>query len=142
MKRDYRSLKRKKETFVRNPFDMNSAKVYLIIMMVLFHIVPLIFKAFGDVGEQMYVGMFAVMINPMAIFAIMLFYGIRVGLNFKMPAICAGLELLSLFMYCSNVSGVIKFMTSIQSIIVLGITYSLFTFLAIFAGSFVKRYMA
>ncbi len=147
MSRDYRSLKKKKEGLVRKPFDMDEAKVYLIIIMILFHIVPLIFKLVplvfkqsAGTGDQM-LAMVGVMINPMAIFAVLLVYGIRVGLNFKMPAICSAIELLSLFMYYVNVSNVINFMTSIQHTVALGIVYVLFTFLAIFIGSFVKRYM-
>lgn len=93
------SLKKKSGFLYKEKFSIENSKVFLIGLIVCFHIIPLIFLAFGDMGKQMLISIGMLILNPIFIMAILLFYGIRVGFNFKLPLIAAVLSTASVGMY-------------------------------------------
>lgn len=149
------SLKTGREPIIEHgKFTIDSAKMYLIALLICFHIVPLIFVIVGDMGRQILTNMFMLVLNPILIFVILFFYGIRLGFNFKMPLISGIITTASILMYydfgdvASNASqsamasAVESMMThAVQSAIIMFIVYTLFSYGSALIGAFVKRYI-
>ena len=124
----------------RGKFEMETAKIYLIIALIVFHIVPLAFVFMGETGLNVLFNMFLYTINTIFLFGIGLFYGIRVGYNFKFPLVLTLISVLSfVFYYNSDMifnDANYYIMTGIITLIV----YAVFSFLFTAAGGWLKRF--
>lgn len=95
----YSSLKKKQGVIHKEKFTFDNSKVFLTGLIICFHIIPLFFLAFGDMGKQMLNSLGMLVMNPIFIMAILLFYGVRVGFNMKMPFLTAVISGASVGMY-------------------------------------------
>lgn len=132
-KKNRRKLK-EKETFVsRNDFNVDDSKVYIIATIIMFHIVPLIFMAFGETGKAMY-AMLYVAGNNLFLAINAMIYGIKKGYDFKFPLIMSVLAALSVVFYNDFQHGQVAMWCLIYIII-----YTLISFLCVLGGAIVKR---
>lgn len=133
-KKNRRKTLPKQEGIIRRgEFGLDDSKIYIIITIVMFHILPLVFIMLGENGKTI-LGMSYVTSNPIFLAIAGLIYGIRKGFNFKFPLIMAVLSVLSVIMY-----GDFGAEMAIASPVVLGIVYLIFSFGATAMGGFVKR---
>lgn len=126
---------------VRESFAFETSKWFLAAIIVAFHIMPLIFLAFGDTGRQLLNTICMLYLNPILIFVIMLLYGVRLGFNFKMPVICALLEAASIAMYYTSTAQEDYIFYTIQSTVVMFIVYGVISYISTAIGAFIKHYL-
>lgn len=126
---------------VRGEFSFETSKWFLVTVIVAFHILPLIFLAFGDTGRQMLNTICMLYLNPILIFVIMLLYGVRMGFNFKMPIICTLLEAASIAMYYTSAAQEDYIFYTVQSTIVMFIVYGIISYVSTLIGAFIKHYL-
>lgn len=93
-----KSLVQKDSYLPRNEFSVDDSKIYLILAIAIFHVLPLIFMAFGERGKLLY-DMTYMTMNTMFLAIAGIIYGLRKGFNFKMPLIMTTLSALSLIFY-------------------------------------------
>lgn len=93
-----KSLKEKETLLPTSAFSVDDSKVYLIIAMIVFHIVPLIFIAFGERGKLMY-DMVYLTLDTMYLAIGGIIYGLKKGFNFQMPFVMTALGVLSIIFY-------------------------------------------
>ena len=93
-----KSLVHKETVLPRAEFDFDDSKIYLICAIVVFHILPLPFMAFGEQGKLMY-DMIYLTVDTLFLAFAGLIYGIKKGFNLKMPLVMTGLGVLSLIFY-------------------------------------------
>ena len=115
---------------------MENAKGYLIVILLCFHILPLVFLAFGQLGTELLTQACMVYFNPMFLFAALLIYGIKIGFNFKMPLLASIFSGASVMMYYNFQNMSFKVMATL----IMFIVYAIFAFGSIVLGSFIKRY--
>ncbi len=124
----------------RGKFEMETSKIYLIIALIIFHIVPLVFVFLGQTGLSILFNSFLYTINTIFLFGIGMFYGIRVGYNFKFPLVLTVISVLSfVFYYNSDIifsDANYYIMTGLITVIV----YALFSFLSTALGGWLKRF--
>ena len=118
-------------------FSMENAKLYVIAVIICFHILPMIFVFMGPTGQSVLLNMFMFMINPMLIFGISFFYGVRLGFEWKFPLIFGILSTASIVMYY-NFSDMNYLLLSA---ILCAVVYTLFAYLFALFGAFVKKLM-
>ena len=140
-----KSLNEDTRIIKRGKFEMETAKLYLVIALIVFHIVPLVFVFMGEVGLATLMNMFLYTINIIFLFVIGVFYGIRIGFNFKFPLVMIVISVLSyVFYYNSKIlfpseDGAIYYiMTGMITFIV----YSVFSFFSVVLGGWLKRFFA
>ncbi|MCD8390438.1 MAG: hypothetical protein LUD03_01170 [Firmicutes bacterium] len=128
----------------RGEFSLETAKMYIAATIVVFHIIPLIFVFMGDTGIQILINIFLFTINIIAIFAIGLFYGVRIGFNFKFPLVMTVISILSYFFYYSSTSTTIDIGTYAVNYIATGmivlIVYAVFSYVSTIIGGWLKRF--
>ncbi len=99
-KKNRRKTLVKKESIISvGDYNTDDSKVYIIASIIMFHIVPLIFIAFGEVGKEMYSQAFYLSANVLFLSITGIIYGIKKGFNFKFPLIMSVLAILSLIFY-------------------------------------------
>lgn len=135
-KKNRRKTLTKKEGYIRRgEFSMDDSKIYIILTIIMFHIVPLIFVMLGSNGEQILLTSFMMMLNPMFIVIAGLIYGIKKGFNFKFPLFMGIIAGVSIPMYYKFESPAYMLQTAIIMLIV----YLVFAFVSTVIGGFVKK---
>ena len=114
---------------------MENAKLYLAAILICFHILPMIFVFMGPTGQSVLLNMFMFMVNPMLIFGISFFYGVRIGFEWKFPLISGILATASIVMYYNFDS--MNYL--ILSAMLCAIVYTLFAYLFVLFGAFIKK---
>lgn len=135
----YSSLKKKPGIIYKEPFSFDAAKIFLAGLIVSFHIVPLVFLAFGDSGRQMLLSIGMLILNPVLIMAIMMFYGMRVGFNFKLPLIAALLSAASVGMYYLDPDQEQYLFYLFQSVSVMFFVYFIIAVISDLVGAAIKQ---
>lgn len=127
---------------VRSAFKADAAKVYILIAMIAFHIVPLVLALAGKTANAYLNSVFMFYFNPLIIFALLLVYGIRIGFNYKMPVITTLLAAVSTVMYYHGSSdaemGILYY--PLLTFTLALFAYGLIAFLGILAGAFIKHF--
>lgn len=132
-----KSLKKPDKIIIRGKFSMESAKMYIITALLMFHIIPLFFVFMGENGRMLLAQMFMFMLNPILLFAAGFFYGVRNGFDFKYPLILTLLSTVSIVMYYD-------FETAYNVALGLSLSfcvYLIFSYLSALLGGFVKRFL-
>ena len=127
----------------RGKFEMETAKMYLVIALIIFHIVPLIFVFMGTVGLATLMNMFLYTINIIFLFGIGVFYGIRIGFNFKFPLVMFVIALLSYVFYYNSQAlfpGEDGANYYIMTGMITFIVYAVFSFFSVVLGGWLKRF--
>ena len=125
----------------RGEFSIETAKNHLIAVIICFHILPLVFLAFGDEGRELLQTGCLVYLNPMFIFVIMLLYGVRIGFNFKMPIITTLLAAASVAMYYTKPEQADYVYYTLTSTAVMFFVYCFFSYLSTVAGAIIKHFI-
>ncbi|MGN1116376.1 MAG: hypothetical protein ACI4TH_07405 [Candidatus Ornithomonoglobus sp.] len=140
--KNYKSLKND-GMIIRGDFKAETAKGYIIAVIIAFHILPLCFVVFGEIGKQLLTLYCMTIINPVMIFVIMLLYGVRVGFNCKMPILCTFVSAISIMMYYdfgSNAAeGVLYY--PLVSTVVMFFVYGIFSYASNLIGAFIKHFL-
>ena len=84
---------------ITTAFTAEKAKLYIFILILMFHVLPCILALCGDAGHQILTNLMMFYLNPVIVFGIMFVYGLRVGFNAKMPLITDLLASVSIIMY-------------------------------------------
>lgn len=126
---------------IRGEFSMETAKWYLVATIVAFHILPLLFLAFGDVGRQLLRTVCMTYLNPLLLFVILLLYGVRVGFNVKMPLLTTVISTASIAMYYTDVNQNEYVYYTVISTIVMLFVYAIFSFVSDVIGAFIKHWL-
>lgn len=135
----YGSLKQE-GMIIRGEFSMETAKWYVAAFIIAFHILPLVFLAFGDTGRQLLSTVCMTFLNPMIIFVAMLIYGMRIGFNFKMPIIATLIATLSIAMYYTDVNQEAYVYYTVLSTLVMFFVYGIFAYISGLIGAFIKHF--
>ncbi len=140
--KNYKSLKND-GMIIRGDFKMETAKGYIIAAIIAFHILPLCFVVFGEIGKRLLTMYCMTIINPLMVFSIMLLYGVRVGFNFKMPILCTLISAVSIMMYydfSSNAAeGILYY--PLVSTVVMFFVYGIFSYASNLIGAFIKHFL-
>lgn len=128
-----KTLKEKDSMISRNMYSTDDSKVYIIATIIMFHILPLVFKAFREEGEALY-AMFYLMGNNIFLAITCLIYGLKKGFNFKFPLIISVLAILSVIFYNSFAKD-----TAFIFCLIYTIVYTIISFIFTLCGAFVKR---
>jgi hypothetical protein len=126
-----------KGPIITGPFSMETGKMYLIALVITFHILPLFFVILGENGVALMTNMFLFMLNPMFIFIISLLYGVRIGFNWKYTLIAVIIATASVPMYYSFETLGNVVISTIISLIV----YYVFVVVSTAIGGFLKKYI-
>ena len=139
--RSNKSLKKEDRFLPRAVYSQETAKNYIIATIIVFHILPLVLKLCGIVGQSLLNTNMRMYINPMAVLAILLVYGIKLGFNVKMPLFVTLLSAASTIMYYTieidEELGILYyyFLSFGTSFIV----YGIMAFLGAFLGALIRR---
>ncbi len=134
-KKNRRKTLQKKESFIKmGSFSIDDSKTYIIATIIMFHIVPLIFMAFGQVGKEMYAQAFYLSANVLFLSITGIIYGIKRGFDFKFPLFMSALAILSLMFYGNFAAGMM-----IVGPFVIGVAYFIWSYIATFLGGFLKK---
>lgn len=130
-----------KSNSTQGKFSFEEAKLYITAAIILFHIFPLVLKAFGEVGNALFDSLLMLVLNPIFISVILLIYGAKQGFNAKMPLLCILLATISVPMYHNieidpEMGLLYHYLVSTTISLIM---YSLFAFASTWIGSFVKR---
>lgn len=129
-----KALKPQKEGFIsKNDFSFDDSKVYILLTIAMFHIIPLLFIMMGENGKLMLAFMYPTT-NPIFLGIAGLIYGMKEGFNFKFPAIMFVLAVLSVIMY-----GEFEAEMSIVTPVILGIVYLIFSFASTVIGGILSK---
>lgn len=135
MSKNRRKSLKKKPVIQKTDFSFYESKVYIIATIIMFHIVPLVFVMMGENGQLLLLQFFLMMLNPMFITLSGLIYGIKQGFNFRFPLFMAIIAMVSIPMYYQFATAANLVMTTI----IMGVVYTIFSFVATIIGVFVKR---
>lgn len=128
------SLNGRKESFIKtSSFNMDESKLYIVLTIVMFHILPLFLKLMGENGNVMLAFMYPTT-NPIFIGIVGLIYGMKESFNFKFPGIVTVLSFLSVVMY-----GSFEAEMSVITPVVLGIVYCVFAYLSTTFGALLSK---
>lgn len=134
-KKNRRKTLVKKEGFVRKgDFNADDSKVYIIATLIMFHIVPLIFISFGEVGKEMYSQAFYLSANVLFLSITGVIYGIKKGFNAKFPLIMSVLAILSLVFY-----GEFSVEMALAGRVLFGCAYLIWSYVTTILGGFLKK---
>lgn len=128
-----KSLVQKESYLPHGEFSMDDSKIYLILTIIVFHILPLVFIAFGENGRLMY-DMVYLTIDTMFLAIAGLIYGLKKGFNFKMPLIMTALGVLSLIFYAEFSAEM-----AVNGRLVFAVAYLIIAFGAVIIGAFLKK---
>lgn len=124
----------------RGAYSTSAAKVYLIVALITFHIVPLILVFMGKTGLNVLMHTFLYTINIIVIFAIGAFYGIRNGYNMKFPFILFVIAFLSYVFYYNDSDVFDSAANYVMTGTITFITYALFSYVSTAIGGWAKRF--
>ncbi len=124
----------------RGNFEISTAKMYIVVLLIVFHIIPLLFAFMGTSGMKLLMNVFLYTINVIAIFGIGLLYGIKVGYNFKFPLIMTVISVLSFVFYYNDNTIFSTPVNYIQTGLITIIVYTVFSFLATLIGGALKKF--
>ena len=127
----------KESVIAKNEFSMDNSKIYIILTIVMFHIVPLVLVMMGEEGQNILLVTFLMMLNPIFIALTGLIYGIKKGYNFKFPLFMGVIASISIPMYYNFESG--AYMA--QTLVVMALVYIAFAFLSTLIGAFIKKFI-
>lgn len=137
MSKKRKPLKKQDGIIIRGKFSIETAKMYIVAALIMFHIVPLMFVFMGENGQIILSTVFMLTLNPIFLFGVGCFYAVRNGFDFKFPLILAVVAIASLMMYYSfETAG-----NMLITLIVTGLTYLIFAYVSALAGGFVKRFL-
>ena len=139
--RSGRNLKKESGFLPRAVYSQETAKYYIIATLLVFHILPLVLKLCGPIGQSLLNSNMRIYINPMAVLAILLVYGIKLGFNVKMPMFTTLLSAASTIMYYAievdKEKGILYYyFLSFASFFVI---YGIMAFMGAFFGALIKR---
>lgn len=135
-KKNRRKTLTKKEGYIRKgEFSIDDSRIYIILTIVMFHIVPLAFVMLGENGQQVLMVNFLMMLNPIFISLTGLIYGIKKGFNAKFPLFMGIISAISIPMYYAFDNA--AYMT--QTLIIMAIVYIVIAFVSAIIGGFLKR---
>lgn len=123
----------------RGKFEMETAKMYIVFAIIVFHIVPLIFVFMGTTGVAVMMNMFLYTFNIIFLAGVCIFYGIRIGFNFKFPIVISVIAILSYLFYYYN-SEIWEDVNYVMTGVIFTIVYALFSFGATVVGGWLKRF--
>lgn len=126
---------------IRGAFSMETAKWFVVALLVVFHILPLVFLAFGDIGKNLLSTVCMTYLNPTCIFVILMIYGVRVGFNFKMPMLATVIAAASIAMYYTDVHQEAYVYYTFVSTLVMFFVYGIFSFVSAIIGAFIKHFL-
>lgn len=133
-----KSLKYKDEGIVSKcKFSIDNAKWQIVALIICFHIFPLFFLPLGETGQNMLKQGVMLVANPMMVFAILVFYGVKQGFNCKMPLFSGFIAAASVAMYYKTES----MGYTVQTAVIMFIVYSVIAFISDFLGALIKRYL-
>lgn len=137
-KKDRRKKLVKKESMIaKNEFTMDDSKIYIIVTIIMFHILPLIMALMGESGQLMLLQTFLMMLNPLYIALAGLIYGIRKGFNVKLPLFIGVIALISIPMYYK----LDTLAYVVQTTLVMGIVYLIFAFASTAIGALLRKFL-
>ena len=117
-------------------FTAENSKLYILVTIILFHVLPFILALIGDTGKMILTHLFMFYMNPLIVFGTLFVYGLRVGFNAKMPLVVTLLAAMSLIMYYSIEPDLAHYVLTF----LLGIcVFAVMGFLGAVAGAFVKH---
>ena len=139
--RSSRNLKKESGFLPRAAYSQETAKYYIIATIIIFHILPLVLKLCGPIGKSLLNTNMRIYINPMAVLAILLVYGIKLGFNVKMPMFTTLLSAASTIMYytieINQEQGILYYY--FLSFAFFFIIYGIMAFMGAFFGALIKR---
>ena len=135
-----KSLNEDTHIIKRGKFEMETAKIYLVISLLIFHIVPLVFVFMGEVGFATLMNMFLYTINVIFLFVIGLFYGIRIGFNFKFPLVMLVISILSYVFYYNSAVLFTDANYYVMTGMITFVVYAVFSFFSVVLGGWLKRF--
>ena len=125
----------------RAAYSAETAKYYILAVILIFHILPLVLKLCGSAGASLLNFNMRIYVNPMAVLAILLIYGIKLGFNFKMPLFATLLASASTIMYyqidVDPQQGLLFYY--FQNFSLFFVLYAVMAFVGILAGSLIKK---
>lgn len=136
-----RNLKKDDGFLPRAVYSSETAKYYILATIIVFHILPLVLKLCGTIGQSLLNTNMCFYINPMAVLAILLVYGIKLGFNVKMPIFVTLLSAASTIMYYTiaidEELGILYyyFLTFGSAFVI----YGIMAFLGAFFGALIRR---
>lgn len=119
---------------VTGKFSIEEAKMYIAAALIMFHIIPLFFVFWGEMGRLLLLQIFMFMLNPLFIFCVNMFHAIRLGFSFKFVGIVAALSTLSIFMYYEVEPGML-----FQTVFLCFCVYLIFAFVSEILGGMIKK---
>ena len=139
--RSNRNLKKESEFLPRAVYSQETAKYYIIATILIFHILPLVLKLCGPIGQSLLNTNMRLYINPMAVLAILLVYGIKLGFNAKMPMFTTLLSAASTIMYYTieidKEQGILYYY--FLSFAFFFVIYGIMSFMGVFFGALIRR---
>lgn len=126
----------------RGAFSADTAKVYILISILAFHILPLVLALMKQTSNAYLNSVFMFYFDPIIIFALLLVYGIKIGFNAKMPLLTTALAAISTIMYYHSGTdaemGILYYplLTLVLALLAYGVT----AFLGILAGSLIRHF--
>ena len=118
------------------PFTTENSRIYILVTIILFHVLPFILALIGDTGKMILTHLFMFYMNPLIVFGTLFVYGLRVGFNAKMPLVVTLLASVSLIMYYSIEPDLAHYVLTF----LLGFcVFAIMSFLGAVAGAFVKH---
>jgi hypothetical protein len=132
-----RSLKKDNRIIITGKFSMESAKMYIVAALLMFHIIPLFFVFSGENGRLILAQFFMFMLNPIFLFAVGFFYAVRNGFDFKFPLLLTVISTLSVVMYYDFETAYNVALSFALSLCV----YAIFSYFSSLLGGFVKRFL-
>ena len=135
-----KSLNEDNHIIKRGKFEMETAKMYLVISLLVFHIAPLIFVFMGPVGLATLMNVFLYTVNVIFLFGIGIFYGIRIGFNFKFPLVMLVVSILSYVFYYNSAALFTDANHYVATGVITFIVYAVFSFFSVALGGWLKRF--
>ena len=136
-KQSRKPLNSKPSIIVRGEFGIETSKMYIVAALIMFHIIPLMFLFMGDNGKILLSTMFMFTLNPIFIFAVGFFNGIRIGFTWRFPLLLMVLSTASVLMYYDIASAENFVITGMICLII----YGLFSIASEVIGAYLKRYI-
>ena len=130
-----KTLTKKESRISKNEFSIDDSKIYIILTIIMFHIVPLAFVMMGENGQQILMLTFLMTLNPMFLALTGLIYGIKKGFNVKFPLFMGIIAAVSLPMYYKFETGAYM----MQTTIVMFFVYTIFALVATVIGGWLKK---
>jgi hypothetical protein len=120
-------------------FGFETSKGYMAAFIVLFHIVPLM-TVFTKSSFELMSVLFMI-VNPMAVFILSMFFGIKQGFSWKLPLFAALVFAPSVIMYYTDMQTPENIIQAVRTTVIFMIVYLIFSFIACAIGALIKRWL-